>query len=152
MNKAIMNIICDGCSRVKAKIEDSGSMHGVDYVTFDSKKKYIIVDNPAVSWDKIMKERENFVSIYVPKFGKYEIEAFVGHKMMEALLITQDITGLFNSELLCDDSPFNVTRINSDILRKRLLKCFDIVTEEKMHNSSVVKLMFKWKPYYELEE
>jgi len=99
-----------------------------------------------------MKERDNFVSMYVPKFGKFEIEAFIGYKMMEALFITKDITNLLNSELLCDDSPYNVSKITSEMLQNKLLKCFEIIDEEMRYNKEVIKLMFKWKPYYEMEE
>ena len=97
-----------------------------------------------------MKKRDNFVSIYTPSFGKYEIEHFVGHKLMEALFITNDITDLMYSELLCDDSPFNITRISWDDLATRVLKCFDVV-KGNTDNPNVVRLVFKWKPWKELE-
>lgn len=147
MNNLEMRILCEGCPRQKCAIEESGSKYGVDYVILKSSKRYIIEDNLNVSWDEIMKNRENFISTYVPKFGKYEIEEFVGYKMMEALFITRDITGLLNSELLCDDSPFNITRINRDYLKKQILKCFYVLDIDKNN----VSLVFKWKPWNQLE-
>lgn len=149
MNNLEMNILCDGCPRRKWKIKSSGSMYGVDYVTLESKKRYIIEDNPKVSWDEIMRNRGAFTTIYVPKFGKYEIEEFVSHKMMEALLITRDITDLLNSELLCEDIPFNITRVKQPELEKAILRCFDVAYEDVY--KKVVKLVFKWKPYLEIE-
>jgi len=150
MNKLEMKILCEGCPRLKQEIENSGSKYGVDFVTFESEKRYIILDNPDVSWDDIMKNRDKFILTYVPKFGKYEIEEFVGYKMMEALFITKDITELLNSELLCDDSPFNITRIKQDILKKRIMKCFVVLCTEESNNNTVT-LVFKWKPWCELE-
>lgn len=150
MNSFEMKFFCEGCSRLNLEIESSGSKCGVDYVSLKSKKRYVIRDNSNVSWDKIMKNRENFISIYAPKFGKYEIEEFVGYKLMEALFITKDITELLNMELHCDDSPFNITRIKKDYLKKQIMKCFDVVWTEEFSNN-IVTLIFKWKPWSELE-
>lgn len=150
MNNLEMKILCEGCPRLKWEIESSGSKYGVDYVTLKSNKRYIIEDNPNVSWDEVMKNRDKFISTYVPRFGKYEIEEFVGYKMMEALFITKDITDLFNSELLCDDSPFNITRIKQDSLKNKIMKCFDVVWHDA-YSHKVVKLVFKWKTWNELE-
>jgi len=151
MNNFIMKVLCGGCPKQKLEIESSGRMHDVDYVTLKSNKRYIIKDNPNVSWDDIMNNKEKFISTYVPRFGKAEIEHFVGYKMMEALFITKDITDLLNSELLCDDSPYNVTRIKSERLKEELLKCFEKVERPDSYNPNVIFLMFKWKPYCELE-
>ena len=150
MNNLEMRILCEDCPKLKCEIESSGSKQGVDYVTLKSKKRYIIEDNPNVSWDEIMKNRDKFISTYVPKFGKYEIEEFVGYKLMEALFITKDITKLLNSELLCDDTPYNVTRIRQDYLKRQIMKCFDEVWHDA-YSHNVVKLVFKWKPWSELE-
>lgn len=151
MNNLVMKFFCHDCPKFQRKIESSGSQYGVDYITFKAEKRYIIEDNPNVSWDEIMQNREKFISIYTPKFGKYEIEEFVGYKLMEALFITKDITDLLNSELLCDDSPYNVTRIKYERLKEELLKCFEIVEKDVSHNSNAIFLMFKWKPWKELE-
>ena len=147
MNDLARNFLCQGCPKLKCEIEDTGSKFGVDYITFKSQKRYIIEDNPDVSWNEIMKIRDEFVSNYVPKFGKYEIEEFVGYKLMEALFITKDITGLLNSELLCDDSPFNITRIKQDRLKAKIMKCFYVLDADENN----VTLVYKWKPNHELE-
>lgn len=147
MNYLEMKILCEGCPKLKCDIESSGSKYGVDYVTLKSDKRYVIRDNPDVSWDEIMKNRDDFISTYVPKFGKYEIEEFVGYKMMEALFITKDITELLNSELICDDRPYNITRINHDALKKRIMKCFYVLDATDKN----VSLVFKWKQWNELE-
>lgn len=151
MDSLAAKVLCMGCDKYKKIVEASGSMDGVDYVVLKSRKQYKVVDNPNISWDNIMQNRDKFIDTYVPRFGKYELERFVGHKIMEALFITKDMTSLLNSELLCDDSPYNITRVSSDKLKERLLKCFDIMTEDG-DNTSYVEIMFKWKPYEELEE
>ena len=53
---------------------------------------------------------------------------------------------LANMELLCDDFPYNTTRVNKETIRERVMKCFDIVKEEK----GVTYLKFKWERYDKL--
>lgn len=151
MNNFEMKILCGDCPNLNLKIVNSGSMFGVQFVSFETEKKYIIIDNPDISWNSIMRERENFTSTYVPKFGKYEIEHFIGYKLMEALFITKDITELLNCELLCNDFPYNVIKVRADILKKRILQCFEEVDGD-CDNPNIVFLMFKWKTYSELKE
>ncbi len=146
MSRITERILCPTCPYLKNGIKEEGKKFGVEYVVLNSKEKFIIIDNPNVSWDKIMGEIKCFETTYVPKFGKYEVEEFVGHFMKEALVMSKDITDLFNMELLCDDFPYNTTRVNVDTIRERLLKCFDIVKVE----NDTTHLMFKWERYDKL--
>lgn len=139
-------VLCPTCPYFKEGIKEEGERFDVEYVVLKSKEQYLICDNPAVSWDSIMKNIKRFDTTYVPKFGKYEIEQLVGHFMKEALLISKDITDLFNMELLCDDYPFNTTRVSKETIRERVLKCFDVVKKE----NNVTYLKFKWSRWNEL--
>ncbi len=150
MNNTEMMILCEGCPKRDVKLASSGSMHGVSYITFPSDKRYIIRDNPDVSWDEIMRRREKFMEIYIPKFGKYEIEQFVAHKLMEALFITKDITELLNSKLVCFDM-YNTTRVEQERLKDILLKCF-VEVDGDCYGDHIKYLMFKWTPYSQLKE
>ena len=140
MGTIATRVMCRECKRLE-KVLSEGEMFGVEYVIKRFDKKYIIVDNKSISWDEIMPHIREFNITYVPKFGKYEIEQFVGHMMLEALLITKDITNLMNMDLLCEEYPYNAIKIDSDILKERVLKCFDIVKTER--NS--IYLKFKWE-------
>lgn len=131
------------CDFLKPKgfVKEEGQKFRVQYVVFKSNEKYIICDNEEVSWDEIMRSRDNFQSLYVPKFGKYEIEEFISYFMKVALFISKDITDLFNMDLVCDDFPYNITKISSDLIKERLLKCFEVVKKEE----SKTYLKFKWE-------
>ena len=123
------------------KIKMKGAKFGVQYVMLESDERFLIVDNPRVSWDNVMRNIEKFDFTYVPKFGKFEIEEFVGYYMKEALLISKDITHLLFMELVCDDSPYNITNVSMSQLRERVLKCFDVVRKD----GNITYLMFKWE-------
>ena len=139
-------ILCPKCPYLEKGIKEEGEKFGVEYVVLESNEKFIICDNPNISWDKIMNDLKLFDITYVPKFGKYEIEQFVGYFMKEALLISKDITDLFNMELLCDDYPFNTTRVNKETIRERLLKCFNVVQKD----NNTTYLSFKWERWDKL--
>ena len=51
-------------------------------------------------------------------------------------------------ELLCDDLPYNTTRISADVIKERVLKCFKVIKEE----NNIVYLEFKWKAYKDITE
>lgn len=146
MSKIAERVLCPNCPYKQNGIKEEGEKFGVEYVILNSNERYIICDNPDVSWDKIMSEIKSFNITYVPKFGKYEVEQLVGQFMINALLISKDITDLFNMELLCEDFPYNVTRASKEIIRERLLKCFDVVKVE--NNTTYLK--FKWERYDKL--
>ena len=141
MKKITERIICKDCPKIIQEIKSEGKMFDVEYVILKSNMQYIICDNENVAWNDIMPKISNFVLLYVPRFGKYEIEEFIGYFMRVALLITKDITDLFNMNLLCDDSPFNVTEISSKIIKERLLECFNVI--KKVGNTTYLE--FKWE-------
>jgi len=145
MSKLTEKLFCRNCPYLNG-IKEEGKNFGVEYVIFNSEEKFYIVDNPDVTGDVVLEGIKKFINIHVPKFGKYEVEKFVGYYMKEAILISKDITDLFNMELLCDDFPYNTTRVNKETIRERVMKCFDIVKEEK----GVTYLKFKWERYDKL--
>lgn len=127
--------------------KEEGRRYGVYYVTYYGKMRYIIVDNPDISWDDIMtKYVKDFIIKFVPKFGKYEVEEFIGRSILEALLITKDITDLYNLDLVCNDFPYNITKVNKEDICEACAPCFKVISVK----DGVTKLMFKWKPYEEL--
>ena len=137
-------ILCSNCPVYNAKIKEEGERFRVEYVVMlKPGERYLIHDNTEVSWDEVMKNIREFNITYVPKFGKYEIEEFVGDCMRQAIFFSKDITDLFNMELLCDDFPYNETRVTSATIKERVLKCFEIVKKEK----NITYLKFKWQPY-----
>jgi hypothetical protein len=145
MNNFEQSVLCKGCEKLKVSVKEAGSMFGVNFIVLHPKKRYQIVDNPNISWNEIMPDRQCFDRVFVPKFGKYEIEQYVGHRLREALFITGDITDLMHSELVCYDM-YNDMHISNETIVEYLMKCFDIVEE----SDKKIVLMFKWKPYYNL--
>ena len=141
MGRIKRRILCKNCPVLNTKVKEEGEKFRVEYIVLDTKERYLICDDESVSCDEVMKDRYKFISTYVPKFGKFEIEEFVGYFMQEAIYITKDISNLFNMELLCDDSPFNITRVSSETIKKRLLQCFEVVKKE----NDVTYLKFKWE-------
>ncbi len=89
-----------------------------------------------------------FMLKYTPKFGKYEIEDFVGRELLKSLLIGGNISNIFYMNICCDDSPYNVVKISQDRLQKELNKLFTVVKTEK----NKIFLKFKWKPFAELDK
>lgn len=146
MNNLEIKVLCASCPKLDLDIKESGSKFGTSFVIQKSEIRYILQDNPNVSWDEIMKNRDLFISTYVPKFGKYEIEEFVGYKLMEALFITKDVTDLLNANLACFD-VYNTTRVSAERMKEKLFKCFEF----KGTKENITYLMFKWKQYDELE-
>ena len=141
MRNEVARVLCYGCPKEDIKVKSYGEKFGVNYVVTDSDHKYIIRDNNDISWDDIMKKMEGFQDRYVPKFGKYEIEKFVCFYLKEALLITKDMTELFNMEVIHYDYWLpNVTRFSADVIKERLLKLFDVVEETQY----ITYLKFKW--------
>lgn len=139
MNIYEQNVICSGCPKQKTKIKNSGCKYDVDYVVFDVKsKRYLIVE-----LDDILKIANlglhEFTFKYVPKFGKYEIEEYVGFEILKALFITKDLTDLLNSELACATynplGQIKNLKIKNEDLKEKVLKMFDIVeeSEEQVH-------------------
>lgn len=145
MSRITERLFCRNCPYVKG-IKGEGKKFGVEYVIFNSEEKFQILDNPDVTGDVVLEGIKKFIDIHVPKFGKYEVEEFVGYYMKEAILISKDITDLFNMELLCDDFPYNTTRVNKETIRDRVMKCFDIVKVE----NGITYLKFKWERYDKL--
>lgn len=141
MGNTKRRILCKNCCVLETHTIEEGEKFGVEYIVFKPEKRYLIRDNENVSWDYIMKNIKKFQDYYVPKFGKYEIEEFVSYFMKEALFITKDITNLFNMELLCDDLPYNVTRVSTETIKERLLKCFEVVERKE----KTIYLKFKWE-------
>lgn len=111
-------------------------------------KKYIIRDNLSALKNQFYCSASDFIIMYVPSFGKYEIEKFVGDKMLEAIIQTKDITELFLNDIYCDDFPFEPMKVSGEEIKRRVLKCFEKVGEDKDN----IYIMFKWIPYENIEK
>ena len=111
-------------------------------------KKYIIRDNPNASEVKKNCSASDFIFMYVPSFGKYEIEKFVGEELIKALFQTKDITDLFENDICCDDFPFETIKVLGKDIKEKVLKCFEKVGEDEGN----IYVMFKWVPYENIEK
>lgn len=143
MNTSEQNVICNGCPKLKTRIKNSGYKFGVDYVVLELKgKSYSIIPSDEI-YEIANLGLHNFTTQYVPKFGKYEFEEYVGHALLEALFINKDLTDLLNSELsYVEYTPklhFHAIKIENDYLREKVLSLFDIIEE----NEHQIFLKFK---------
>src|SRR5574344_492096 len=103
------------------EIISQGVEEGVYFYTEKSKKSYII-SSPSI-------EALNSLSILelkalLPKFGKWEIENFFEEKFLTALLVTRDMTSIFNTTVFFYDIyPYDERLyFESERVRKIFLK------------------------------
>lgn len=99
---------------------------GVYYYVKSSIKRYII---------KNTEDYKNKIAIQLlisklPKFGKYEIEEFFQSRFLTALLITHDMTDIFNTTVYYNDFPRD-TYFKSERVKEIFMKeTFEVVKEE----------------------
>ena len=133
----------DSSKSEERQIAKAGFKFGVNYVIFRlNGKTYSILPSDEITEISNL-GLPNFVTNYVPKFGKYEIEEYVGYALLEALLITKDLTNLLNSELsfieynnwIC----FDAIKIENEYLKRKVLELFEIIEE----NENQIFLKFK---------
>lgn len=133
----------DSSKSEERQIAKAGFKFGVNYVIFRlNGKTYSILPGDEITEISNF-GLPNFVTNYVPKFGKYEIEEYVGYALLEALLITKDLTNLLNSELsfieynnwIC----FDAIKIENEYLKRKVLELFEIIEE----NENQIFLKFK---------
>ena len=125
-------------------VKERGAKNIIRYSIAYSNVRYVVVDNPKVTWEDIMtKYIKNFDLHFVKMFGKCEVECFIAEKMLYAILVTKDITDLFNMDVVCDDFPYNITKVNAKKIQEKCIHLFDIISKK----DGEVKLMFKWGEY-----
>lgn len=69
--------------------------------------------------DKI--NSHEFVTDFIPKFGKFEAEEFIADELRKAIFITNDLSNLFSTSIIVDDG-YSSCFISSDIIEKELIK------------------------------
>lgn len=127
-NENLPNIISQGLEK------------GVFYYTEESIKKYLII-SPSKEALKELSIHE--IEALLPKFGKYEIEDFFNNRFINAVLVTGDMTDIFNTTVLCTDYFRPCKFEKNDVKDIFLEKCFTIVKDDKEDNTIYLKLTGK---------
>lgn len=83
----------------------------------------------------------DFTCLYVPKFGKYEVEEFVAEMILIAIA-EHDITKLMNTEISFDDSPYNSGFYPKERVRELILSYCTIISEK----NGIVELNYIGSP------
>lgn len=91
------------------------------YYTEYSKTRYII-ESP--NKESLQAMHIDELKSLLPKFGKFEIEHFFEKRFLTALLITGDMTEIFNTTVLCADSYWSCKFDKERIKKIFLEKCF----------------------------
>lgn len=100
-----------------------GREENVYYYTEHSKTWYII-ESPSKESLRTMQIDE--LKGLLPKFGKFEIEHFFEKRFLDALLITGDMTDIFNTTVLCADLYWSCKFDKERVKEIFLEKCFTI--------------------------
>lgn len=101
-----------------------GREENVYYYTEHSKTRYIIESPNRESLKAIHTDE---LKCLLPKFGKFEIERFFEKRFLTALLITGDMTEIFNTTVLCSDSYWSC-KFDKELVKKIFMeKCFTII-------------------------
>lgn len=129
MGEIVRCIICKNCNKIteleNTIIAEGITKSGIKYFTTTPKETYIIDKNYIPSNDLLKVNFTEFCINYIPKFGKYEIEYFIAKKLMEALLITNDLSYLFNTNIMISDISGDIY-VPSKHLREKLLPLFEV--------------------------
>lgn len=126
--------------RWKPKEKDviiQGIEEGVYFYVEESDKRYVI-SSPSKETLKLLDTSE-LINL-LPKFGKYEIEAFFMERFLTALLITGDMTKIFNTTVYVADYYSHDVYFSAERVKKRFLDTiFEVVKEDR----TIVKLKLK---------
>lgn len=116
-----------------------GREENVYFYTEHSNTRYII-EEPSSEFFKTMHIDE--LTALLPKFGKFEIEYFFESRFLNALLVTHDMTEIFNTTVLCADSYWSCKFDKEDVKEIFLKRCFTVTKEEE--NTIYLKLTGKY--------
>ena len=105
----------------KQGIDDS-----VYYYVEKSNKSYVIQNAEIFRYSDL-----ELLKSKLPKFGKYEIEEFFENRFLTALIITHDMTEIFNTTVYYSDFPRDTYFSSARVKEIFMEKAFDFVKEEK---------------------
>lgn len=98
-----------------------GREGNVYYYEEKSNTRYII-ESPDREILKQMNTGE--LKALMPKFGKFEIEHFFENRFLNALLVTGDMTEIFNTTVLCSDYYWSCKFTKERVKEIFMNKCF----------------------------
>lgn len=122
-------MICRDCTKIRKVlntiISEGITEDGIMYYVTKPDEIYLMDQFYTPSEDFLRNDLLKVCSNYIPKFGKYEIEYFIAKKLMEALLITNDLSYLFNTNIMISDISGDIY-VPSKRLKEKLLPLFEV--------------------------
>lgn len=125
---------CVGCTKketFKKDIIKEGISGNVMFIVKKPTVKYLL--EPINLSDALlvhMIESGEFISKFIPKFGKFEFEEYVADEFKKAIFFTHDLSELFNTTLMCEECILSSAEIGNS-LQTRLKQ---VKTDLKVYN------------------
>lgn len=121
MSSILTEIMCHGCEKkiqyYQKRIVREGRIGNLSYITEDAQRVFLepIDLKDEALLEKILKNDFTFYN-YIPKFGKFEIEKFIADELRAVILITHDLSPLFNTHILCENTYVSPERIKEALM------------------------------------
>lgn len=117
--------LCSECKkcREESKVIAEGRIENLFYITFAGDRNFFISTNQEdfrKTYPSLDKFRES-----LRVFGKFEIEDYVAKELMTAIFITKNLTNLFHTSLICEN-----TRVDKERLADVLMGMLEVVKVE----------------------
>ncbi len=114
-------MMCHDCKKrlFIHQIDEEGiSSNGVMYMVKKYSDKNYLLDKEYTPSEKITSlSLLSFAMEYIPKVGKFELEAFLAEKLLHALYVTKDLTSFFNMEVYFNNDGKEYYLTSEDIKR-----------------------------------
>lgn len=107
----------------------------IDYEHWDGRKYLVECDSSLL--ERAKSNVHEFILSNTPKFGKFEVEEFIGNMICHCL-IAKEITALMNMTVSYDDSPYNCGEYSKETVKNKILEFCNILSE----NETTVKLKY----------
>lgn len=147
MGEIARNMICRNCNKVmeieETLIAEGITKSGIHYFTTQPKETYLIDKNYFPSNTLLKTNFTEFCINYIPSFGKFEIESFIAKELMTALLITKELSSLFNTSIMLEDFFSGTFYITGEKLKEILLPLFDIKKTDNGYTCTFLEKKFK---------
>lgn len=107
----------------------------IDYENWDGRKYFVECDSSLLELAK--SNVHEFILSNTPKFGKFEVEEFIG-SMICHCLIAKEITALMNMYISYDDSPYNCGKYSKENVKEQIMGFCEIFSQDE----NTVKLKY----------
>lgn len=148
MGEIAKNIIYNNFIKKNGNITSEGiTINGIQYFSVHSDEDFYVSHNYFPSEDFIRKNIIDIAHDYIPKLSTDLFQEFIAKELKTALLVTRNLTPLFNTSLMYDKSTSytsNTLYLDKKDLKEILLPLFNIdETKTTGYNRPYHYLSFK---------